>query len=485
MAETSPRAPRPPRATAPAPEGSPLDPPPPGSIRAPVGQLGPDPWRLAPETRRVMAALLVDDGAARFVGGCVRDSLAHRLPPDGFPDIDIATTHPPDRVMALAEAAGLKAVPTGLAHGTVTLVCEGRPYEVTTLRRDTACDGRHAEVAFTSSFEEDARRRDFSINALSADLDGRVYDPFDGIADLTAGRVRFIGRPMDRIREDALRILRFFRFFARFGHPPANADALSACATLAPMLDDLSAERIRQEMLAILAAPDPGGVLALMRGARVLPRILPEAGDLATLRPLELLETRGLALEALAPDPLRRLAALLGAGDPDHLPGATPGPALTAAALAERLRLSKAETRRLAGLLEAPPAHWPTPDDGLPALRRRLDAEGVAPVTDRLLLRWAVERTHCLRPRPDRTDAWRGLVEAALDWRPPRFPVTGRDLTHRGITGPAVGHLLSRLRADWAAEGAVADRAALLERLDALIAEQPPQAPERLPECRS
>lgn len=458
----------------------------PGEDRPPVGLLDPVPWLTAPETRAVMAALAAGGERARFVGGCVRDTLAHRLPVDGFPDIDITTTALPERTTALLEAAGIKVVPTGLAHGTVTAVCQGRPFEVTTLRRDTACDGRHAEVAFTTRFDEDARRRDFTINALSADIEGRVYDPFHGIADLTAGRIRFIGRPMDRIREDHLRILRFFRFFARFGRPPADRDALAACAALAPCLDDLSAERIRQELLGLLGSPDPAGSVTLMRGARVLDRILPEAGDPAPLRSLELLETRGLALPGLGPDPLRRLACLLGAGagvgvgirgegggGESDLAADHPPPTVRHAAtqdLGRRLRLSRAETGRLAALLAAPATDWATPDDGPARLRQHLDRDGAALVTDRLLLAWARERSTGLHPRPHRTDAWRAMVETALGWQPPPFPLTGRDLTARGLRGPAVGQVLRDLRADWIAADPPLDRAALLARLDARVA---------------
>ena len=209
----------------------------------------------APASRRVLAALGPDGRPARFVGGCVRDGLLGRPVPGG--ELDLATPEPPEQVMRLLEAAGLQAIPTGLAHGTVTTVVGGRRFEITTLRRDVATDGRHAEVAFTDDFGADAARRDFTINAMSCDAEGRLYDYFDGRADLAAGRVRFVGDAAQRIGEDYLRILRFFRFFAHYGRPPADAEALRACAAAAPGIDACRASAIQAEMLKLLAAADP------------------------------------------------------------------------------------------------------------------------------------------------------------------------------------------------------------------------------------
>ncbi|WP_413205044.1 CCA tRNA nucleotidyltransferase [Rhodospirillum sp. A1_3_36] len=407
--------------------------------RPPLGQLGPDPWRLDPVTRAVMTALEAEGGEARFVGGCVRDALIHRSASDG--DIDIATTETPDRVMAMMEARGFKVVPTGLAHGTVTVVAGGMHFEVTTLRRDTACDGRHADVEFTTNFREDAQRRDFTFNALSADLEGRVYDYFDGISDLNEGRVRFIGRPMDRIKEDYLRILRFFRFFGRFGVPPADPDAMSACSLLAKGIDGLSAERVRVEILKTLAVGDPAGVLALMRGARVLDRILPEARDLPRLRALVFLETRGLVLPGLGADSERRLAAVMDAEQA--------GPDL-AEDLGERLRLSRSQTARISWMLEpVDSASWPNPDMEPGLLRRQLDAHGPERLTDRILLAWSRERAAELRPLAARTDRWRAVLECVQAWKDKPFPLTGKDLLARGFSGPELGAVLAILRGKW------------------------------------
>ncbi|MBK1663711.1 polynucleotide adenylyltransferase [Rhodospirillum rubrum] len=435
--------------------------------RPPVGQLGPLDWLVDPRTMAVMTALTAEGGEARFVGGCVRDSLLRRNPLRPM-DIDIATTERPERVIALIEAAGLKAVPTGLAHGTLTVVAGGKPFEVTTLRRDTACDGRHAEVAFSTSFREDASRRDFTINALSADREGRVFDYFDGISDLHAGWVRFIGRPMDRIAEDYLRILRFFRFHARFGRPPADPDALSACAAQAAGLDRLSAERVRSELLKILDTADPAGVLMAMRGVHVLERVLPEAGDVTNLRMLTLLETRGLMLPGLGADPLRRLACVVGptalsavAGPPALSAGSDPSRA-SGAALGARLRLSRAETARLTGMLDAPAERWPDPEAGEGALRRLLDGEGKDLVIDRALLRWAGERGKGPYPRAERTARWRVLIETALGWTAPTFPLGGRDALACGLKGPAVGEALAALRGRWLEGGCQAGRDEML-----------------------
>ena len=219
-------------------------------------------WLRAPASRRVLAALGADGHAARFVGGCVRDGLLGL--PDVGRELDVATPERPDQVIRLLERAGLPAIPTGLAHGTVTTLADDRRFEITTLRRDVACDGRHAEVEFTDDFALDAARRDFTINAMSCDAAGRLYDYFGGRADLAAGRVRFVGDAAARIAEDYLRILRFFRFFAYYGRPPADAEALAACGAAAPELRRLSGERIQAEMVRLLevarsltrAAPD-------------------------------------------------------------------------------------------------------------------------------------------------------------------------------------------------------------------------------------
>ncbi|HJU14983.1 MAG TPA: CCA tRNA nucleotidyltransferase, partial [Stellaceae bacterium] len=283
---------------------------------APAGRIAPQPWMTEPATRAVLDALAAGGVEARFVGGAVRDALlCHPIV-----DIDLATPAAPEQVIALLRERGLKVVPTGLAHGTVTAVVPPRHFEITSLRRDVETDGRHARVAFGADWAADAARRDFTINAIFLARDGTLYDPVGGLADLAAGRVRFVGDPAARIAEDVLRLLRYYRFEARFGKDGGDAAARAACRAAAPLLPTLSAERIAQEVLRLLAAANPVPALRMMREDGVLVAVLPEA------RRLDRLEH----LVALAPDgdALLRLAALVAVD------------AAGAAALAERLRLS-------------------------------------------------------------------------------------------------------------------------------------------------
>ncbi|MEO0034469.1 MAG: hypothetical protein RLZZ501_492 [Pseudomonadota bacterium] len=412
----------------------------------PVGQLPPQPWRTAAPTRTVLAVLTAGGAEVRFVGGCVRDAVCRRP----VRDIDLATSEPPDLVLRRLAAGGLRGIPTGLAHGTVTALVGGVRFEITTLRRDVETDGRHAKVAFTDDWVADAARRDFTINALSADPDGRIYDPFDGLADLGAGRVRFVGLPARRIEEDALRLLRFFRFHAWFGRGDAcDRDALAACRRFAPRLATLSGERIAAEMLRLLQAEDPATTLVVMQANGVLAPILPELRDIARLRQLAWLERRGLARPDIRPDPLRRLAALLG-----------PDPA-EAAAVAARLRLSAADRDRLAALAAAEPAILPMLSAA--AFRRLLYRHGASRLRDRTLLAWAAWRDGRLRPDPADTAAWIGLLDLASRWEPVALPVRGADLLALGLApGPAVGRLLADLEEWWAERDFRPDRAACL-----------------------
>ena len=371
-------------------------------------------WLRSDGARRVFGLLAGGGHRALAVGGCVRDDLL------GVPvrDVDIATDARPERVMALAEAAGVKAVPTGVDHGTVTLVADGHPYEVTTFRRDVATDGRRAVVAFSHDVAEDAARRDFTMNALYAEADGRVVDPLGGLPDLRAQRLRFIGDPGARIREDFLRILRFFRFTAWHGRSAFDAEGLAACAALSAGVDGLSRERVGHEMRRLLAAADPAPAAAAMDGTGVLARILPGAEP-------DVL-SRLVALEAgRDPDWLRRLAAL--GGD------------------ASGLRLSRAEARDLEALRGAtgPPF----------ALGHALGAERGA---DAALVRAA--RTG---EAPDLDAVAAGAAAA--------FPLAARDLMP-DLSGPALGEGLARARAAWAESGGRLDTAALravaIERSD-------------------
>lgn len=421
-------------------------------VSAPVGQIAPQPWMTAPQTREVLDALDAVGAEARFIGGCVRDALLKRP----IRDIDIATPKPPEAVMAALRTAGIKVVPTGLAHGTVTAVVDTATFEITTLRIDVETDGRRARVAFTDDWIVDAARRDFTINAMSCTPAGDVYDYFGGLEDLGHGRIRFVGNPRDRINEDVLRLLRFFRFYAHYGRPPADTEALAACRELSAGLALLSGERVRVEVFRTLMANDPADVFQLMAEDRVLEHVLPEARDIGRLRLMTWLDTRAIRYDTVAPDPVRRLAALLttdGAG---------------ARAVAARLKMSNDQTRRLVAMAEPP--ERVNPDTEPRALRRALHRFGADRVRDLVLLGWAGELA--VRPRlpHERTQAWIGLIEAADGWTPLAFPLRGRDVLALGVPrGERVGALLEAVEQWWQAGDFAADRAACLVELRKLM----------------
>ncbi|MCE8538981.1 CCA tRNA nucleotidyltransferase [Ruegeria pomeroyi] len=377
-------------------------------------------WLTHPATQRVCRTLTESGAQALFVGGCVRNALL------GAPvsDLDITTDAHPERVMELAAAAGIKAVPTGIAHGTVTLVAGGIPHEVTTFRRDVETDGRRAVVAFSDSIHEDAARRDFTMNALYARPDGTVLDPLGGFPDLKARRVRFIGNATDRICEDYLRSLRYFRFHAWYGDADAgfDAEALAAIAGNLDGLTRLSRERVGAEMLKLLAAPDPAPSVAAMRAAGVLAQLLPGADDRA-LAPLVHLE------DGLSADPIRRLAAL---GDGETMAS---------------LRLSKAQMAALDTLRRAALG-----TAGAGELGHDLGAETAR---DALLLRAALLE----QPLDPHAPAAIARGAAAV------FPVTARDLMP-AFSGPALGARLATLKARWIASDFTLSRTALLARDD-------------------
>ncbi|HEV2265340.1 MAG TPA: CCA tRNA nucleotidyltransferase [Stellaceae bacterium] len=371
----------------------------------------PRPWMRDVATRRVMRVLTAPDAEPRFVGGAVRDALLGRPPRE----IDIATPLASDAVMRRLTAAGIRAVPTGIAHGTITAVTPKRLFEITTLRRDVETDGRHAKVAFGVDWAADAQRRDFTMNALSLDRRGRLYDDVGGLADLKAGRVRFVGDPATRICEDVLRLLRYYRFFAHYGKGAGDRAARAACRAAARLLPTLSAERIAVEFLKLLAAPDPLPALRMMQADGVLKVLLPESAALSRLRRLVALEP--------AADPIRRLAALI---------------ARDAGGVADRFKLSGAQRDRLAALLAKPTIAL---DADRAAQRRALYHWGSAVYADRVLLAAAA------RPRPGRVSR---LLRLAQGWTSPRFPLRGRDLLAAGVApGPQVGALLAALEAWW------------------------------------
>ena len=422
------------------------------AISSPTGKISPQPWLTAPETRTVVEALTADGVEVRFVGGCVRDAMARRP----VTDVDIGTPDKPETVIGLLEKAGIKAVPTGIEHGTVTAVVGDRKFEITTLRRDVETDGRRAKVTFTDDWMIDSERRDLTINALSATPDGDVYDPHDGISDLAYGNIRFVGLAADRIEEDVLRLLRFFRFYGLFGQPPPDADAMAACRNHADKLPGLSGERIRDEMFKILLVPEPAEIAVLMRGLGIFDHILPEAGDVGSLRMIGWLETRAIKIDSVVPDPLRRLAALL---DTD---------AEGAAAVAGRLKLSNRQAWRLSALAASPADIGPDAD--APSVNRTLRRLGPDTVRDLTLLAWAGELSVTPRRPAGRTQAWIGLLDTCDGWQGVVLPIGGEDVIALGVAeGPRVGELLARVEDWWEDGDYAAGRDDCLEKMKSLL----------------
>jgi len=374
-------------------------------------------WRTDPGIDQLVEALGGREGALRIVGGAVRDTIA------GLPvtDIDLATTLNPTDVVKRLEAAGIKAVPTGIDHGTVTAVIDRKPYEVTTLRRDVATDGRRATVAFTDCWEEDAARRDFTINALYADpLTGEVFDYFGGLDDLASRRVRFIGDATTRIDEDHLRILRYFRFLARYGNNAPDTDAMAAILSRLGTLKALSRERVADELLKLLAIEEPSAAIEHMVSIGVFASIVPEIGADSATRLRDLIANE--RANGAKPDTIRRFMALL-PRDPE-----------AAVASAAKLRLPNKVQKRIADARAEP--------SGVacgPHIIRVAYRVGAEAVRDRALL------------DGDKNEA--KATMAALDgWTPPIFPITGGMLVARGVAqGPDVSRTLRTIEDRWVA----------------------------------
>ena len=390
-------------------------------------------WLTETGLTQLMAATRAAGGDLRLVGGAVRDFLNGRA----VGELDAATSLVPETMRAVAEAAGFRVVPTGLAHGTLTVILPERAMEVTTLRRDVNCDGRYAEVAFTTDWREDAARRDFTINALYMDGSGEVYDYHDGVADLRAGRLRFIGDANQRIEEDALRILRFFRFLATHAQPPIDAAALAACHHHRAMLAGLSGERIAQEIRKLLAAKDPSFSLRYFMQAGIDMELFGVNFEDAALPLLLAIEQR----EMLAPDPWVRLMTLL------NLASA----AAVTRRFAERMKLSNRE-RDILGLLAQKPLL--TDEDGLLTHQRFLRRYGREHYGRLLLLSGA-------HGTLTRIGHW---YDFAATWQVPVFPVSSEMLMMRGLTGKALGDELRRLEVAWEESGYVLSAEALTKQ---------------------
>lgn len=401
----------------------------------PVGKLSPQEWMIAPETRKVMAALCADGGDARFVGGCVRNALVNRR----VMDIDIATPLEPDEVVKRLYRHQLRHVPLGLLHGTVTALVDGKTFEITTLRKDMKGYGRHADVVFTTDWRVDASRRDFTINAMYATMDGDVYDYFGGIEHLREGKVLFIGNPEARIREDVLRILRFFRFFAHFGAGAPDPAALAACDKLSSLLPKLSVERVRSELMRLLESDRCAQVWKLMMEQRIVTHFLPEGTNVAALKRLVTLEYiyHGNSF------PLRRIAALL-----DITPGG-------AQYVAQSLKLSNEQAAQLTKMAEL---SGTVSTSMPPAAVRRLVYTLGNDMAASLLLLAAAKR--------NKEEDLFNLYSIATNYRAPRFPLVGEDVMELGYkAGPDIGRILGEVEQWWLKGDFTAGRTACLQKL--------------------
>jgi poly(A) polymerase len=399
------------------------------------------PWLKSGPTSRVLALLNGGGEEARVVGGAVRNALLGLA----VADIDIATTALPEEVIRRADAAGIKSVPTGIEHGTVTLVLDKHPFEVTTLREDTETFGRKAKVAFGRDWVRDAERRDFTINGLSVDAAGRVHDYVGGLADITERRVRFIGNPAERIAEDYLRILRFFRIHAAYGAGEPDRAGYLACIGGRAGLSGLSAERVRMEMLKLMTASGAAGSVVAMADGGLLQQIIggvAYVGSLAAMIELE----RKLGLPS---DAMRRLGAL------------TVAVAEDARRVAARLRLSNAEAKALDAMADG---WWYLASMDEAAAKRLLYRVGADAYRDRLMLAWA-------RARDGEGGDWRQMADLPQRWSAPRFPLKAADFIARGIAeGPALGHVLGIAEDAWLAAGFPLQAGAVADIADQTVA---------------
>jgi len=378
-------------------------------------------WLASSEIKTLVASFAKHKVPLRFVGGCVRDALLGKT----AKDIDAATPLAPEHVMDLFKTENIKAIPTGIDHGTITAVIDSRSVEITTLRKDVATDGRHAEVEYTEDWKQDAARRDFTINAFYLSPQGELFDYHHGREDLERGYIRFIGNAEHRIQEDYLRILRFFRFYAWYGKDAPDADALVACTKHAAQIETLSGERIQQEMLKLLAAPMPLASFEAMQKAGVLAQVLhnPEIENVAELLAFE-------TEEKIVPDPELRLAALISSYTNKDIP-----------ALADRWKFSNALTKKLEILLKE--KHHVHPAMALAERKKLLRRMGTEMYRNVITLAAATG---------DASQAYRAMLALPNEWQPPEFPVSGDDLKQLGFTeGKYLGEMLRKLEEAWEA----------------------------------
>ena len=420
------------------------------------------PWMETDGMKRVLAAITADGKEARFVGGCVRDALLERP----VKDVDIATPETPDRVRELLEAAAIKALPTGIEHGTVTAITGDETYQITTLRRDVSTDGRRATVAFTEDWRADAERRDFTFNTLSATPDGMVYDYFNGLQDLNNRVIKFVGNAGERIEEDRLRVLRFFRFIGALGMRIGRTGDLEACIQAAQRLTELSGERIRDEIMKILSSEMHFDVVRMMRDHGILKHILPEIGEPAALARLKWLETSAAGLESVRPDPIRRLACILDTDDEG------------VESVCRNLVLTNKEKRRLKALHR--PSWRADPDVSAADFERVLQRLGPEITLDLILIDWAHSLVGAPRPSRGHADKRQALIARTENWEAKEFPLNGHDVMALGIEeGPEVSKHLDAVEAWWEEGGFTAGRTACLARLEQEVEDlaAPPDPP--------
>ncbi len=413
------------------------------------------PWLEKPEIHQILSAITKNGKDARFIGGCVRDHIL------GIPnyDIDIATQELPQNVISFLNSAGIKTIPTGIKHGTITAIANDETYEITTLRQDIKTDGRHAKVNFTEDWQQDAARRDFTFNAMSVDMDGNTFDYFNGLQHINAKEIHFVGHAADRIKEDYLRILRYFRIMATLDMKPGDQNELKTCVDQANKLKELSGERVRAELFKILSSNINERTLKLMYKMGVLQIILPSARNPDKLSHLIHLETEIINLDSIKPDPIRRLAALV---DPN---------VKNQNDIANSLKLSNREYKRLTTILDK--KYNLSPDMTENEIRATIFKLGSAAMIDLTLLNWANQKNQFSTTKPATENEWKNIISVTNQLRgnEPSLPVRGQDIIDLGIQpGREFSQLLLKVEKWWLKGGCIAGRIDCLEKLKSLTA---------------
>ena len=405
-------------------------------------------WMTSDQTVTLMQALKSNGSDVRFVGGCVRDTILKNQ----VTDIDIGTPDPPNIVMNLLKRANIRSVPTGATHGTITAIMDTKYFQITSLRRDIETNGRHAKVTFSDNWVEDVKRRDFTINCLSANLDGEIFDPLDGMDDLANQKIVFVGNPADRIKEDHLRILRFYRFHGLFNSEICDSDGTYACKDNALLLKRLSKERKRDEFLKILLAKKPAKLVARMQSDGILDFLLPEAKNVTLLRSIDYLSRVLLKNFAIKASSLCRLAALLDPFSVDIFE------------VANTLKLSRNQAIHLSKICSSQQEIHP--NLGLKDEKKIFYGSNVAALRDIILLQWARELIRKPKLNKSQSDGWLNLLKRCQEWHSPNFPLTGRDVLNAGVSpGRTVGEILQHVEDWWTNSEFMASRDECLNQL--------------------